>query len=458
MAKDRRIYTLSNLKPEVKAVTFAKCSRSPKSFSEIANELTEEKSAEFHEKWVVGYGHSSIAEHAVLNIAVENISRLAVVVLEANRLASFTEKSSRYQVFDKDNFYFPEKIKNSEYAEEYEKTCTFLMENYLDLFQKLIEFQKKEIPKGPEEDDKKYEQRLKPLVLDNARVILPYAALANVGVTMNARTLEYAITKMLSHPLEEVKGLGHDIKNVAKAETPTLVKYAQPSIYIMETNRVLGEIAKKYDDKVSSDQTNVMLIDYRDDAEEWLVTALLYKHTHKSYLELKEKVMEMSQEEKEKVIEEALKRLGDFDIPLRELEHIYYTFDCLMDEGAYYDFKRHRMCTQTPQNVTISNGYFIPHLVEKAGLKHQYEESIRRAEDLYKKIYEKFNWEAGYLVLMCHKKRVLFTANLRELYHFIKLRYSPMAHFSVREIAKRIYELVKEKHPLLAKYIKFKSK
>ena len=59
-------------------MAFAKTSRSPQSFRKIAAELTAEKSAEFHEKWVVGYGHASVAEHAVLHVAIENVSRLAV--------------------------------------------------------------------------------------------------------------------------------------------------------------------------------------------------------------------------------------------------------------------------------------------------------------------------------------------------------------------------------------------
>ena len=36
----------------------------------------------FHEKWVVGYGHASVAEHAVLHIAFENVSRLAIESIE----------------------------------------------------------------------------------------------------------------------------------------------------------------------------------------------------------------------------------------------------------------------------------------------------------------------------------------------------------------------------------------
>jgi len=53
-------------------------SRSPDPFDQIATELTETKSAEFHEKWVVGYGHASVAEHAVLSMAIENVSILAL--------------------------------------------------------------------------------------------------------------------------------------------------------------------------------------------------------------------------------------------------------------------------------------------------------------------------------------------------------------------------------------------
>src|SRR5574338_1642143 len=112
---EREIYLLSprQLSPETIAVAFAKTSRSPESFRAIAAELSEEKSAQFHEKWVVGYGHASVAEHAVLHIAVENVSRLAIECLESSRLASYTEKSTRYQVWDQESFYTPRPIGES---------------------------------------------------------------------------------------------------------------------------------------------------------------------------------------------------------------------------------------------------------------------------------------------------------------------------------------------------------
>ncbi|MFH1367411.1 MAG: FAD-dependent thymidylate synthase [Patescibacteria group bacterium] len=454
----RKVYTLKDLPPEVKAVTFAKCSRTSQSFSEIADELTQEKSAEFHEKWVVGYGHSSVAEHAVLNIAVEGISRLATEVLQNNRLASYTERSSRYQVFSEEDFYFPENLENTEEGKLYPEKTRFLMKNYLIFYDKIIAHLKNRLPRKMDEDEKKYEARLKPIALDTARFILPVASLANVGVTMNARVLEYAISKMLSHPLPEVQGLGHDLKKVSQRTLPTLVKYAQPNIYLMETSRALTDLVSHKFTGKSSDQTNVMLVDYSDNARNILVSAILYRFASLSFVEIRSRVSNLSEEEKEKVIDEALKKMGDFDVPLRELEHVNYTFDCLMDEGAYYEFKRHRMCTQTVQDLTIENGLVRPPMLEEnEELKNIFDQSVAAAEEMYRSLSAKFPWEAKYFVLNAHKRRVLVTINLRELYHLVKLRAGKMAHFTIQEIARRMYELVKAKHPYLLKYIRFRK-
>ena len=40
--------------------------------------LATEKARAFHEKWVVGYGHASVAEHAVVHLAIENVEHRRV--------------------------------------------------------------------------------------------------------------------------------------------------------------------------------------------------------------------------------------------------------------------------------------------------------------------------------------------------------------------------------------------
>ena len=130
----RDIYLLSPraLSPETIAVAFAKTSRSPESFRDIAAELSDEKSAQFHEKWVVGYGHASVAEHAVLHMAFENVSRIAIESIESNRLASYTEKSTRYQKWEADDFTIPPELENHPLRGEYVLTCRFLFQTYAD--------------------------------------------------------------------------------------------------------------------------------------------------------------------------------------------------------------------------------------------------------------------------------------------------------------------------------------
>ncbi len=228
MPADRQVYLLDpqSLPPETIAVTFAKTSRSSQSFREIAAELTDEKSAQFHEKWVVGYGHSSVAEHAVLHVAVENVSRLAVECLESNRLASYTEKSTRYQTWDPEHFYFPPELDRHPLRELYVDTCRNLFAAYQEAIPVVKASILLESPKQDGESEAHRERRARSAAVDACRFYLPAAALANVGMSINARALEHAIAKMLSNPLEEVRQLGAEIKQVAQAEAPTLVKYA----------------------------------------------------------------------------------------------------------------------------------------------------------------------------------------------------------------------------------------
>ena len=90
-------------------------------------------------------------------------------------------------------------------------------------------------------------------------------------------------------------------------------------------------------------------------------------------------VKNLTEAEIEKLAESLLGRLGKFDVPLRELEYCTYTFDLVMDQGAYAEFKRHRMMTQTPQRLTTRLGYAIPLLITEAGFRSEYEAAMESA-------------------------------------------------------------------------------
>ena len=234
---EREIYLLSPraLSPETIAVAFAKTSRAPESFREIASELSDEQSAKFHEKWVVGYGHASVAEHAVLHFAFENVSRIAIETIESSRLASYTEKSTRYQKWGADDFTIPPELDSDPLRDEFIETVRFLFSTYAESLDPVKNLILEKSPRRENESDEGYDRRIRSQYVDRCRFILPAAANANVGMTANARVVEMIIRKMLSHPLAEVRQIGEKMKEVAKAETPTLVKYADAVPYFVET-------------------------------------------------------------------------------------------------------------------------------------------------------------------------------------------------------------------------------
>src|SRR5574341_2326260 len=183
---DRPIFALKNLPEEVVAVLFAYYSRSRDSLRRNLLKLIQEKdldleerlqtsassveswaatdrdelalarqkAKEFHEKWVVGYGHASVAEHAVAHLAIEDVSILESKVIEDTRLASYTEKSTRYVVFDRDQFYRAPSLMASEHAGRYEDTCRSLLEAYSRLTEPVVNAIKGETPRGEKQTER----------------------------------------------------------------------------------------------------------------------------------------------------------------------------------------------------------------------------------------------------------------------------------------------------------------
>ena len=125
---------------EQKAVGFARTSRDPRGFEEIIPEVTAEGAGKFIEKWVLRYGHNSIREHAVLSVTFERISRLATETIESCRLGSFSEKSSRYQIFDPKAYTIPPEIVEEGLKTEYVDGLNSIMNNYGEMSKTLIPY------------------------------------------------------------------------------------------------------------------------------------------------------------------------------------------------------------------------------------------------------------------------------------------------------------------------------
>ena len=457
----RRVYPLDahNLTEEQIAVAFAMTSRRPEPFDEIAQQVSQEKAADFHERWVLGYGHASVAEHAVVHLAVEDISRLACDALEDNRLASYTEKSSRYQVMPDGSYYVPRELDDEpQLKREYVRACEALFQGYLRLIDGCLSHLRETNPRSEEERDAAYGLRLRRIATDSCRAVLPAATLTNVGVTANARVLEHAISKLLSSGLDEERDLGQEVLQQARAITPTLIKYAQPNEYLKQTLETQQQLSQSYVTNWQAERSaeglepvdaKTRLIHWDSQAEEKITAALLFRSSDQAYSEVWQRVVDMAPEERRKIIGKCLSGLGPHDAPVREFELVDYTFEFMLDYGAYRELKRHRMMSYIPQPVTVNHGYSIPQLIKDAGLESSFQEALGPAEDAFKAVYKQRPLVAQYLVTHAHNQRVLAKMNLRECYHLFKLRTSQLAHFAIRRPVMEAMKLAVDTHPEL---------
>jgi thymidylate synthase ThyX len=333
-----------------------------------------------------------------------------------------------------------------------------LFQTYLDSLQPMRALIERQSTRREQETDEAYDRRIRSQYVDSCRFLLPAASLANLGMTANARVLEHAIGKMLSHPLAEVRQIGAEVKRVAQAEVPTLVKYAETIPYLVETyqafsNNPGGMEAKEKIGPAKMNTDWCRLIDFDPDGEIKVLAAALFRFGQLSFTQALEKVRSATPAERLSLAESLLGRMGEHDTPLRELEYTCYTFDLVLDQGGYAEFKRHRMMTQTPQTLTTRLGYAVPHRFAQAGFEPRYRSAMEAAAQTYEELADWNPQVAAYIVPNGFNRRVLFSLNLREAFAFCQLRSAAQAHFSMRRVAERVAEEIRRVHPLLAKYI-----
>jgi thymidylate synthase ThyX len=448
---DRNVFTLKNLPEEVAAVLFARYSRSSVGLREdllqllkeddleaaashasedMDLEAAQEKARAFHEKYVVGYGHASVAEHAVVKLGIENVSILASKLIEDARLASYTEKSTRYVPFDPSKACYPENVMASDVAGVYQETIHSLMDAYTGWMDEVIAKIKERVPKTEKQTPRGYEAACRSTACDILRYILPTATHTNIGCTFNARTLETLISKLLSQPLPEGQRLGEEIKREAATMVPTLIKYAERNEYRAE-RPVLSPCAN-----VIHANCARILPPFLDEADALAVIALPGS------------IAEFS-------LHRMLEGRGKHDPAPRELERVNLTFEIVMDFGAFRDVQRHRMATLITEPLSPSYGYEIRREIEVFGLADPYRALMDKAAAAYGVLAERgFTAEAPYALPLAYRVRTLFSANLRELFHFIELRSSRQGHPSYRNIAQQVYYEVERVYPQIARFIR----
>ncbi len=409
----KQVYSISNLKEEIIATIFAYVSRSPKSFRENLAKVTEEKASKFHEKWVLNYGHASVAEHATIHFGIEKVSRLFSSILAlSNPYLSITEYSQRYQKVNKDDFYIPldldEKLKI-----EYIKNQEFLYKEYHHFLDELNKIYKNE--------KKAYE---------NARSLLNLSTFTNLGLTTNARALENALTVLLSSKYKEVVKIANMMKIEAIHSLPTLVKYSDKNNYIIKSNDILFSFYQNKNKYFNKDSI-CELIDYPNYAD---------------------------YENNQNIIKELLISIKKHDqIPIF-FDNFRFEFNLKMTESCYHQFLRHRTLNIVSSEPGIENGFLIPiSIFNNDYLKIRFISIMTKVEKFYNSIKSNHNIK-DYLVMNSHLRLVNVKLSLKDLYNLINLRLTKEAQDEIYNIVKMMLTEIRKIFPFFINpYLKSKK-
>jgi thymidylate synthase ThyX len=375
-----------------------------------------------------------------------------------------------------------------------------------------------------------YERTLRARAFDIARYLLPLATNTSLGQIVNARTLESQVSRLLSHTHREVRRLGEQLKRAARepaynlnhaawrklveeiaatdtglAEraanellkdvrvSPTLVKYADPNPYELDTrkelrqaaaelmrgtnlartapvDRVPGDLLKELQHTARelmrrAESTPADAVDLLEDEplEVELPTTLLYEHCHFPYRQLRERVEAMGERQRQEITNLGLRHRGKHDELLRPFcAGQKFRFDILMDIGGFRDLHRHRRCVQIGQGFTTAHGFDTPPEVSAAGLGERYDSTMRAAAgaatslaaQLQSKGAAEPDETSQYLIPLGYRKRTLFKMDFAEVVYIAELRTTPAGHFSYRNVAYGMYQEVAKRYPALASYFR----
>ncbi|MBI2487297.1 MAG: FAD-dependent thymidylate synthase [Deltaproteobacteria bacterium] len=465
---DRDIYTVSNLPEEVVAVIFAYVSRSPKGFRDNIGtvikeeQFGQERAAKFHEKWVLNYGHASVAEHAAVHIGIERVSRLFSSLLElSNEYLSFTEYSQRYQKPQKGDFYVPDELNEKpSLLSEYIELNDYLYDTYVQINDKLYDFLKRSIPIPQGGEEKAHLRALEKIAFEDARYALSLATYTNLGITANARAIEDTLTKLLSSKYKEARKRAEEIKQEVRFSVPTLLKYANKNKYIKETGEELERIARSIliPQQESKTGSGVKLLDWvgkglsnpEESAIDKMVMGILFEHSDLSYQEIEREIDRRDWKSKLIVLKKAIEKLGKHDNPMNVFKLINYEAEFVISEACWHQLLRHRKVNWITQEPSVSNGITMPPNVEQAGAEELLREATLKSEELYGKLMnENLTEIAPYVVTNAHNRRVIGSFDLWELYHLTNLRMSEGAQWDIKNIVGILAKEISKYHPNL---------
>ena len=229
-----------HLTPETLSAAYARISRSPLAIDQLRKKacLDVEKARKSNQKIIFEMGHHSVAEHAVFNFDIMDISRLALEEIEQFRLVSYTEKSQRYVTLEGDCV-TPREMKAPALKKIFRETIKKQNRFYFKAFavlNKRLQDQHRELTRSVPGRN-----LVEGWAKEDARYILSLATSGQVGMTINARNLEHMFRRLRLSPREEVRNLAEKLHGLVLPIAPSIILFPEPSAFEREAFSCPGQ-------------------------------------------------------------------------------------------------------------------------------------------------------------------------------------------------------------------------
>lgn len=475
--------------PEIISAAYARISRKPEDVNMILEEAIQDVAAarKSNESIIYGMGHHSVADHAIFNYNITEVSRLAVEDIEKRRIGvGYTEKSQRYIKLGSDlsDIIEPQEYSKDDLA-EFKALATQQINFYVKAFNKLNEFlQKKESEKMNKLDEKGKNDFLKALegsAKEDARFGVCLGTKAQLGCSYNGEALEHAIRILKHGRLEEDKQIAKQLFSETRKFAPSLIQLTDPEVFrqhnpgqelvddnfictepmlraIVDSNMKLPPLLSElgflgylsYKLGVGFKKDGSVTLVKSNNIDKNIIAALLHEYSDKSIQECYKRAYVLTKNKLASgFIEWALNSISAYDKVPRAFEMSKgMIFEVVISASGFAQLKRHRMMTLLSQDYNPKLGITIPPNIEEAGLANDLKDNAEMSAEKYYKFKPRYGKAAEYCLTNAHRRRTHIGINMRELYHVSRTREDKHAQWEIRGIAGSMSRLAKQAAPV----------
>lgn len=461
MTRKKRVVTLAPLPPEKCAYALARYSRSPDSIRDSLEWVRSHDSTRFLESFYFQYGHASIADLGHTVLCFEGLSEIAATELEEEPLWDGQARSSRYQDFSRSGFIVPPEF-SAEETSTYRTAAERLLYAYGEVKARVSAALEERLPRPAEMSPEAYKRNIAARAFDVARYLLFWGVPTNVGQVASIRTLEKQIRRLKASEYQELRDLADEIAAACAAApdavwyrdepneplAPTLARHVEPDAHAARARAALALWAEQNLPPAAGLPCQRVDLLRPEDTPADIVATLLYPITDRPFRELYETARGWSAARRAEVLDIALASRARRDELLAAFRGAPYSYDLVMDIGAYRDLHRHRRCHKFRQAYSGNLGYDTPAPVSEAGAAAVYAGAIEGALAAMRQLPAP---GAHYIVPFATHSRFLFKMDFAEAEYIVKLRSGMKGHFSYRQVAWEMKQKMEQVEPELGR-------